>query len=121
MGRGIENRAPGGKLTANELEVLLSLPSEHLGTIIERENLEHLCPEEKMTTKDLIDEALSLPVEDRALIADAVLRSLNAPDVEIDREWFELALRRRDELRSGKAQTVAGEDVFERIRRRYGS
>ena len=50
----------------------------------------------------MLDEALSLPVEDRALIADTILGSLNAPDLEVDRKWIHVALRRRDEMRTGR-------------------
>jgi len=39
-----------------------------------------------LKTKDLIAEAMSLPVEERALIIDALLKSLNPPDSEIDRK-----------------------------------
>jgi hypothetical protein len=50
-----------------------------------------------MTTKKLIEEVLSLPVEERALIADSLLRSLNAPDAAIDAKWIEVAKRRQEE------------------------
>jgi putative addiction module component (TIGR02574 family) len=72
-----------------------------------------------MTTKEIIDEALSLPVDQRALIADLILRSMNTPDPNIDELWAEVAVRRRDELRSGKTQPIPGDDVFKRIRERY--
>ena len=72
-----------------------------------------------MTTKEIIDEALSLPIDQRALIADTILRSLNAPDPETDELWARVAIRRRDELRSGTAKSIQGSDVFARIRERY--
>jgi hypothetical protein len=44
-----------------------------------------------MATKKILEEALSLPVEERALIADSLLRSLNMPDSDIDAKWTEVA------------------------------
>lgn len=39
-----------------------------------------------MKTKELIEEISSLPVEDRVLVADSVLRTLNPPEAEIDKK-----------------------------------
>ena len=72
-----------------------------------------------MKTVDLIDEVVSLPIEERARVVDSLLRSLNTPDSAVDSAWMEVAQRRLDELRAGRAETVPGEAVFERIRQRY--
>ena len=66
-----------------------------------------------MTTKEIIEEALSLPVEERALIADSLLRSLNVPNSGIDAKWTEVAKRRLHELRSGKVKPIPGDVVFD--------
>ena len=50
----------------------------------------------------IIHEAESLPVEERTLVVDSLLRSLNPPDPEIDRKWAAVAKRRLAELRSGR-------------------
>ena len=68
-----------------------------------------------MNTKELINEAVSLPVEERVLVVDSLLRSLNQPESEIDRKWAAVAKRRLAELRSGAVQAVPGEEVFEKI------
>jgi putative addiction module component (TIGR02574 family) len=72
-----------------------------------------------MTTKKIIEEALSLPVEERALIADSLLRSLNMPNTGIDAEWTEVAKRRLQELRSGKVKAIPGDEVFEKALNRF--
>ena len=72
-----------------------------------------------MTTKKIIEEALSLPVEERALIADSLLRSLNMPNAGIDAKWTEVAKRRLQELRSGKVKTVPGDMVFDKALERF--
>ena len=72
-----------------------------------------------MTTKKIIEEALSLPVEERALIADSLLRSLNMPNAGIDAKWREVAKRRLQELRSGKVKTVPGDMVFDKALERF--
>ncbi len=72
-----------------------------------------------MTTRELIEQALSLPVEERALIADSLLRSLNAPDTTIDAKWAEVAKRRLQELRSGKVKPIPGDEVFSEVLERF--
>ena len=72
-----------------------------------------------MTTKKIIEEALSLPVEERELIADSLLRSLNMPDTGIDAKWTEVAKRRLQDLRSGKVKPVPGDVVFDRALKRF--
>ncbi len=68
-----------------------------------------------MNTKELIEQAIALPVEERALVVDSLLRSLNPPQSEIDAQWATEAKRRLAELRSGKVDAVPGEAVFQRV------
>ena len=72
-----------------------------------------------MNTKELIDEAVSLPVEERALVIDSLLRSLNQPESEIDKKWAAVAKRRLAELRSGSIEAIPGQDVFDKIWKRF--
>ncbi len=71
-----------------------------------------------MNTKELIAEAISLPVEERAMMVDSLLKSLNVPETDIDKRWASVAQRRLDDLRSGRVEAVAGDKVFEKIWRR---
>jgi len=72
-----------------------------------------------MNTRELIEQAILLPVEDRALMIDSLLRSLNQPESEIDKKWSEVARKRLNELRSGLVAPVPGDEVFEKIRKRF--
>ncbi|MHC5058993.1 MAG: addiction module protein [Planctomycetota bacterium] len=71
-----------------------------------------------MSVKELLAEAISLPVEERAVLVDTLLRSLNPPEEDLDREWIAEAERRLDEVRSGKA-TIPADEVFAEIRKRF--
>ena len=72
-----------------------------------------------MTMKEIIEEVASLPVDERAMVADSILRSLNAPNPEIDAKWAQVAQRRLAELRAGAVKPVPGQQVFDRIWKRF--
>ena len=74
-----------------------------------------------MKTKDLIAEAISLPIEERAIVVESILSSLNPPDPSIDKKWTVTAKKRLQELRSGSTQTVSGDEVFNRIWSKFSS
>ena len=71
-----------------------------------------------MKTDGLILEIQSLPVEERARVADCILRSLNQTVSEVDQKWANLAARRLQDIQTGVVKPVAGEDVFAEIWRR---
>ncbi len=69
--------------------------------------------------KEIIQEAESLPVEERAIIIDSLLRSLNIPKTEIDIDWARVARCRLAELRSGQVKAIPGSEVFTKIQKRF--
>ncbi len=73
-----------------------------------------------MKTDDLIQEIQSLPVDERARLADCVLRSLNQILPAIDQKWAELATYRLLDIQAGKVTPVPAEDVFDEIWHRFG-
>jgi len=69
--------------------------------------------------KEIIEEAECLPVEERVMVIDSLLRTINPPAPEFETEWMMIASRRLAELRSGSAQAVPGSEVFDRIHSRF--
>jgi putative addiction module component (TIGR02574 family) len=74
-----------------------------------------------MKTKDLIAEVISLPVEERAIVVDSLLKSLNPPESDIDQKWAAVAQRRLKELKSGEVAAIPGDDVFKKIWQSFSS
>jgi putative addiction module component (TIGR02574 family) len=73
-----------------------------------------------MRVEDIADEALALPSEARALLADRLVQSLDpAEDGYIHGLWAAEASRRLHELRSGKVIGIPGEEAFARLRQKY--
>jgi hypothetical protein len=71
------------------------------------------------SVQDLIREASELPVEERALLVDSLLRTLNAPDPDIDRAWAEVAKQRLAGIRSGRVTPVPGDEVLSKLQERF--
>ncbi|MBE9564200.1 MAG: addiction module protein [Proteobacteria bacterium] len=72
-----------------------------------------------MNTKQLIDEVVSLPVEERTLLVDTLLQSLNRPESEIDRQWAVEAQKRLTDIRSGSVQAISGKKIFDKVVKRF--
>ncbi|MCK5649353.1 MAG: addiction module protein [Gammaproteobacteria bacterium] len=72
-----------------------------------------------MNTKELINEVVSLPVEERTLVVDSLLRSLNQPESEVDKEWASLAQKRLVEMKNGTIKSIPGDEVFKKIWKRF--
>jgi putative addiction module component (TIGR02574 family) len=61
--------------------------------------------------------ALSLPSDARALLADRLVESLDPlTDDDVRASWATEALRRRDEVRSGKVKTIPADEALARVR-----
>jgi hypothetical protein len=74
-----------------------------------------------MTLDQLAQEALALPSESRALLADKLVESLDTAELgDIDRLWATEAKRRRDEVRERRVQTIPGDEALARVRRALG-
>jgi len=74
-----------------------------------------------MTIEELAEGALALPTEQRALLADRLVESLDAGEVSrLDQLWAAEAKRRRDEVRQGRVQTIPGDEALARVRRSLG-
>jgi len=71
------------------------------------------------STLEIIHEAEALPVEERTLVVDSLLLTLNRPDPTIENKWIEVAKRRMEELRSGQVKGIPADKVFARIQQRF--
>jgi putative addiction module component (TIGR02574 family) len=73
------------------------------------------------TLEQLAEEAMQLPASSRALLAERMVESLDAAERdEVERAWATEAVRRRDEVRSGRVQPLPGEQVLAEVRNAVG-
>lgn len=67
--------------------------------------------------KTVAADAMSLPTESRAKLADLLVESLDADQLGgLDRLWIAEAKRRRDDVRAGRVKTVRGDVALRRVR-----
>lgn len=69
-----------------------------------------------ISTEEIVEQASSLPIEERAFVVESLLQTLNTPNKDIDNQWTKLAKNRLEELESGKVKSISGELVFKDAR-----
>jgi hypothetical protein len=73
------------------------------------------------TVEQLAKQAMDLPAESRARLADLLVESLDGDELgRIDRLWIDEAKRRRDEVRSSRVETIPGEEGLRKVRDALG-
>jgi putative addiction module component (TIGR02574 family) len=73
-----------------------------------------------LSVEQLAEEAMNLSPASRAELAERIVTSLDFSDDATRQLWAAEAIRRRDEVRSGRVKPIPGEDVIAEVRRAVG-
>ena len=65
-----------------------------------------------MSANEIIKQAINLKPQEKYLIIESLVQSLNEPDKEIENLWIEESMKRLDEYDKGNLETVSFEEVF---------
>ena len=65
------------------------------------------------STINLISEALQLKPAEKFIVIEALIKSLDAPNPEIEKSWALEAEKRLQAYKEGKLETISFEDMFE--------
>ena len=85
---------------------------------VEFQELKRIFNAMNMTVEQVAEEALALPSEARALLADRLVESLDpAEDGYIRQLWVAEARRRRDDIRSGRVKTIPSDEALAQVKR----
>jgi len=66
-------------------------------------------------TKELFEDAISLPIEVKTQLIDKLLHSINPIQKEIDELWAKEAESRVNEIHKGTVNAVPSEKIFKKI------
>lgn len=65
-----------------------------------------------MGTNEIIQEAINLKPQEKYLIIESLVLSLNEPDKDIEKIWIEESQKRLDEYKKGNLKTLSFEEAF---------
>ncbi|MBW2553412.1 MAG: addiction module protein [Deltaproteobacteria bacterium] len=63
--------------------------------------------------KVVINEGLQLKPAEKVIVIEALIRSLDVPDPNIEKAWADEAERRLKAYKEGKLETISFEEMFE--------
>lgn len=66
-----------------------------------------------MGKNEIFEQALHLKVNERFLLVEELLKSLDTPDENINKVWEDEANKRVDAFKKGELETVSEKDFFE--------
>ena len=67
-----------------------------------------------MSANEIIQQAIDLTPQERYLVIESLVQSLNEPDKNIETLWIEESQKRLKAYNNGTLKTVSFEEVFEK-------
>lgn len=65
-----------------------------------------------MSSKDVLEQALRLKPEERFMVVEGIIKSLDEPDSSLDTIWSHEAERRLEAYRAGNLEGIPMEEIF---------
>jgi len=65
-----------------------------------------------MSTEEILKQALKLKPEERFILVEGLIKSIDEPDEKIDSLWVEEAEKRLNAYREGKLEAIPMEEIF---------
>ena len=65
-----------------------------------------------MGTNEIINEAIKLKPQEKYLIIESLILSLNEPSKDIEKLWIEESKNRLEDYKNGNLETLSFEEVF---------
>jgi len=65
-----------------------------------------------MKSAEILNEAINLKSTERFILVEEILKSLDEPDVGLDKIWINEAQKRLNAYRSGKLKGIPMEELF---------
>jgi putative addiction module component (TIGR02574 family) len=65
-----------------------------------------------MSSKDVLEQALKLKPEERFMVVEGLIKSLDEPDSSLDAIWADEAEKRLKDYRAGKVEGIPMEEIF---------
>ncbi|MBI9098341.1 MAG: addiction module protein [Spirochaetaceae bacterium] len=66
-----------------------------------------------MNNKEILKQVIALKPDERFMLVEGILKSLDEPDQKIDAIWAQEAEKRLKAYRKGKLKGIPMEDIFE--------
>ncbi len=67
-----------------------------------------------MSSKDILEQALKLKPNERFLVVEGIIKSLDEPDSSLDTIWADEAEKRLKAYRTGTLEAIPVEEVFKK-------
>jgi putative addiction module component (TIGR02574 family) len=65
-----------------------------------------------MSSKEILEQALKLKPDERFMVVEGLIKSIDEPDISLDEIWAEEAEKRLKAYRAGNLEGIPMEEIF---------